>query len=136
MAGSLCAGHKDHNVLPAHTHCNTYKAVPKLCHNAMLSRATMWGFTATSINKAHKMPAITLGDGVGESSGFRRLAASKSSKPHISESQDCAVNILAAICPAMAGVSKCMNSIGTTMKPTAHRLPHHSAAIKSCSRAM
>lgn len=35
--------------------------------------------------------------------------------------------------PAIAGVGKCTNSIGTTKKPNVLRLPHHAAASHSGS---
>ena len=36
--------------------------------------------------------------------------------------------------PAMAGVGRCENSMGTTKAPMVVRLPHHSAAMKTGKR--
>ena len=41
---------------------------------------------------------------------------------------DCAEKSLAAILPAIAGVGKLANNMGTTKKPNVVRLPHHAAA--------
>lgn len=55
-------------------------------------------------------------------------------RPHTVDTQVCAVNSLAAMLPASAGVGSCAKSIGTTKKPIVLRLPHHSAATQSGNR--
>ena len=55
-------------------------------------------------------------------------------RPHTVDTQVCAVNSLAAMLPASAGVGSCVKSMGTTKKPIVLRLPHHSAAAQSGNR--
>ena len=99
----------------------------------------MRGATANSDSSASSMapstnimPAGTL----DAADGFRfwRDASSNSSSPHTVETQVCALNSLAAMAPAMAGVGKCTNSSGTTRNPIVVRLAHHKAATNNGMR--
>ena len=47
---------------------------------------------------------------------------------HTVEMAVCTVNSLAAMPPAMAGLGRWMNNMGTTKNPSVLRLPHHTAA--------
>ena len=63
------------------------------------------------------------------------MTRTSSAPAQAQDTQVCALNKWAAIAPAMAGVGKCMNSRGTTIKHRLLRLPHQSAARKTAARA-
>lgn len=98
----------------------------------------MRGATANSISSASSMPSTTA-NSVARArpapATAAPLVASSSATPHATDSQVCAVNSLAAMLPARAGVGRNLNSSGTAMKPIAVRLPHHRALAKVTMRA-
>lgn len=118
--------------------------LPTLCHSFKFSRATMRGATANSAKSAsNKPPAINKRAACAtteafagcSSSAFDRVNNSKT-MAHAMDTHVCAVNSLAAVAPAMAGLGSVANSSGTTMKPTVVKLPHHKAARNMGSRCL
>jgi hypothetical protein len=61
---------------------------------------------------------------------------SNNKRAHTQDSQVCAVNNLAAMPPASAGVGKCTNSMGTTKNPMVLKLAHHNAATQTGIRGI
>lgn len=98
----------------------------------------MRGATANSSNKASSKP-LKIQTGfedvrAGIDASVWGLESNSSSKQQTTLTQVCALNKWAAMLPAIAGVAKCANSIGTTIAPSRVKLPHQSAATNTCVR--
>lgn len=106
----------------------------------MFSRIKIRGVTANSDNSASNIPPTikTIAVCAIDTCAAAQfdLKNIKSMSAHRLETQVCAVKSLAATAPAMAGVGKCENSIGTTKNPTTPRLHHHTAATQTGKRAI
>jgi hypothetical protein len=118
----------------AQAHCTRTIALPTVCHKRRFSRVTMRGATANSTNNASKAPVTTKGIALrAHASGTwpsRGRAAINSSMAQAMDTQVCALNSLAAMRPASAGVDRWAKSMGTTNMPSVVRLPHQRAATR------
>lgn len=121
-------------VMAAHSHCTNHIALPTECHNGRLVRATIRGATANSTNKAISTPASTTALASRARADQRPAPTAEAASSAIPSSVDTitwTLNNRAAMLPARAFSGRCMNSSGTTPKPSVVRLPHHRAETHS-----